>query len=107
MRPANSSRATGWLAFTLDAVGVPVLFTGDLGTVPDQETGVTGELVRGLGKYLHDELVGDDFATGRQPFIEGVGLGLFAKATPSPESSTACGRRLRMSSAARSSHPKP
>jgi hypothetical protein len=42
--------------------------------VPDEETGIAGELVRGLGNYLHDELVGDDFAAGCQSFIEGVGL---------------------------------
>jgi hypothetical protein len=42
--------------------------------VPDEETGIAGELVRGLGNHLHDELVRDDFATRCQPFIEGIGF---------------------------------
>jgi hypothetical protein len=35
-----------------------------LGPVPDKETGVTGELVRGLRDDLNDELLGDDFSPG-------------------------------------------
>lgn len=45
-----------------------------LGPVPDKETGIAGELVRGLGNHLHDELVGDDFTARRQPLVEGVGF---------------------------------
>ncbi|MGY2747345.1 hypothetical protein ACVWZ8_004527 [Arthrobacter sp. UYCu723] len=36
----------------------------ELGPVPDKETGVAGELVRGLGDDLNDELLGDDFFPG-------------------------------------------
>jgi hypothetical protein len=45
-----------------------------LGPVPDEETGITGELVRARGNHPDDELVRDDFPAGCQPFVEGIGF---------------------------------
>lgn len=47
-------------AFTFDAVGVAVLFAGDLGPVADKETGPASELIVGLRDDLDDELVGNE-----------------------------------------------
>lgn len=74
MLNSGSSLGLAASAFALDAVGMSVAFPRQLGPVPDQETGIAGKLVRGLGNHLDDELVGDDFAARYQPFIEGVGL---------------------------------
>jgi hypothetical protein len=51
-----------------------IAFPRQLGPVPDEETGIAGELVRSLGNHLNDELIGDDFAARCQPFVEGVGF---------------------------------
>jgi hypothetical protein len=51
-----------------------VAFPRQMGPAPDEETGTAGEPVRRLGNHLRDEFVSDDFATRRQPFIEGVRL---------------------------------
>ena len=39
---------------------------------------VAGELVRGLGNDLNDELLGDDLAPGGQALIERIGLVQFS-----------------------------
>lgn len=64
----------GASAFGLNAVGLAVVFTGELGTVPDQEAGCAGELVLALRDDLDDEFLRDDFPAGRQAFVEGVGF---------------------------------
>lgn len=51
-------------ALTFDAVGMTVLFAGDLGPVPDQEAGKAGEFVVGLRNDLDDQLLGDELASG-------------------------------------------
>jgi hypothetical protein len=60
----------GALSLAFTAVRVAVAFACELGPVPDEETGVTGELVRGLGDDLNDELLRDDFSPGSQALIE-------------------------------------
>jgi len=62
----------GALSLAFTAVRVAVAFAGELGPVPDEETGVAGELVRGLGDDLNDELLGDDLSPGSQALIEGI-----------------------------------
>ena len=42
--------------------------------MPDQETGIAGELVRGLRNDLNDKLFGDNFSPGGQSFVEGIGF---------------------------------
>lgn len=69
---SHSMQGTSFLAF--DAVCVAVAFAGELGPVPDQETGCAGELVHALRDDLDDEFLGDDFTAGSQPFVEGVGF---------------------------------
>jgi hypothetical protein len=49
-----------------------IAFPRQLGPMSDEETGIAGELVRGLGNHLDDELVRDDFATRYQSLIEDV-----------------------------------
>lgn len=52
------------LALAPEAVEMAVVFTGCLGPVPDGETEIVGELVRGLKNHLHDELVGNGMLFG-------------------------------------------
>lgn len=47
------------LAFAGKPVRMAVVFVRELGRVPDEETGVAGELIRGLRNDLN-ELLGDD-----------------------------------------------
>jgi hypothetical protein len=60
------------LSLALDAVCVSVAFTSELGPVPNQETGVAGELVFRLRNYLDDQLFGDKFSAWREALIEGI-----------------------------------
>ena len=68
----------GALPFAFGAVGVAVVFACELGPVPDKETGIAGELVRGLRNDLDDEFLGDDFAPGGQALIECISLVQFS-----------------------------
>jgi hypothetical protein len=61
-------------AFTVGAVGVAVLLSGDLGAVPDQEAGVAGELVLGLRDDLDGQLLGDELAARDAGAVQAVGL---------------------------------
>lgn len=60
------------LSLALDAVRMSVLFAGELGAVPDQETGIADELVLGLGNDLDDEFLGDELPAGRCGLIQCV-----------------------------------
>jgi hypothetical protein len=40
--------------------------------MPDEETGVAGELVSSLRNNLNDELLSDDLSPGSEAFIEGI-----------------------------------
>jgi hypothetical protein len=62
------------LAFAFDAVGVAATFAGELGPVPDQEAGVAGEFVGGLGNDLDNEFLGYDLPAWCQAFIESIGF---------------------------------
>jgi len=62
------------LAFTVSAVCVSVLFTCDLGPVPDQETGVAGEFVLRLGYDLDDQFLGDELSARGDGAVQGVSL---------------------------------
>src|SRR4029453_19431979 len=62
------------LAFTFNAIGVAVLFAGDLGPVPDQETGVAREFVLRLRDDLDYQLLGDEFPAGDHAIVQGVSL---------------------------------
>ncbi|GGI01839.1 hypothetical protein GCM10007170_42200 [Arthrobacter liuii] len=61
-------------AFALYAVRLAVLLARELGPALDQKTGSAGELVRALRDDVDDELFGDYFTAGSEPFIEGVGF---------------------------------
>jgi hypothetical protein len=54
----------GCSAFAAAAVGVAVFLPGDLGAVPDQETGVAGELIVRLGDHLDDQFLGREVGPG-------------------------------------------
>jgi len=60
------------LTLALDAVQVAIAFTCKLRPVPDEETRIARELVRGLRNDLNDELLGDDLSPGGQALIEGI-----------------------------------
>ena len=51
-----------------------VALTRQLGSVPDQETGMAGELVLALRNDLNGELLGDNFSGRGQALIEGIGF---------------------------------
>jgi hypothetical protein len=51
---------------------VAIGFPYELRTMPDEETGVAGELVRSLRNNLNDELLSDDLSPRSQALIEGI-----------------------------------
>lgn len=61
-------------AFALYAVRVTVLFTGNLGAVTDEETGVAGELVFLLGNDRNDEFLGHEFAAWYLVAFKSIGF---------------------------------
>jgi len=63
-----------WLAFAFDAVGVPILFPGELGAVPDQETGIARELVRCLRDHLDDQFLTGEVRAGQFHPVHCVGF---------------------------------
>src|SRR3954447_18139113 len=62
------------LALALDAIRVSILFARELGPVPDQETGIAGELVLGLGNDLNDQFLGDKLTARGHCIIQRIGL---------------------------------
>ena len=64
----------GLLAFALGAVAVAVFLAGNLGPVPDQETGVAGELILSLRDDLDYELLSDEFAARDAGAVQPVSL---------------------------------
>jgi hypothetical protein len=60
--------------FTFDTVGVSVLFARDLRAVPDQEAGVAGEFVFGLGDDLDYQFLGDKFPARDDGIVPPIGF---------------------------------
>jgi len=62
------------LAFAFDAVQVAILFARNLRTVPDQETGVTGEFICRWRNDLNDQFFGHELSARGDGVVQGIGL---------------------------------